>query len=144
MTPPSLNQVNLIVGDMAVSAAFYRLLDVDLPADAAVHAEAKFGDFSFELDDAQSAPWWHAGWRAAPGPRVVLTFRIDSRDEVDARYATITGAGHPGLQPPFDAFFGSRYAIVRDPDGNEVALMSAPEPSRREPGWPPAQESPAP
>ena len=26
-----------------------------------------------------------------------------------------------GLQPPFDAFWGARYAIVEDPDGNPVA-----------------------
>ena len=139
---PALNQVNLVVRDMAATAAFYRRLGIDLPEDAAVHAEATFGGVSFELDDAESAQWWHAGWRASPGPRVVLTFRVDSRDEVDALYGALTADGHPPVQPPFDAFFGSRYAIVADPDGNDVALMSAPEPDRRV--WPPAEPSPAP
>ena len=46
----------------------------------------------------------------------------------------------PG-QPPFDAFWGARYAIVADPDGNDVGLMSPIDESRRT--WPPA-ESPAP
>ena len=45
----------------------YRMLGADFPVDAAVHAEAKYEGLSLELDDAQSAPWWHAGWRAAPG-----------------------------------------------------------------------------
>ena len=140
---PSLNQVNPVVGDLRAAIAFYRLLGVDLAEDAVAHADARFGDgFSMDLDDADSAQWWHSGWRAQPGPRLVLTFRVDSRDEVDTFYATLTGAGHPGVQPPFDAFFGSRYAIVSDPDGNDVALMSAPEPDRK--FWPPSEAPPAP
>ena len=139
-----LDQINLVVGDMAATAAFYRLLGVELPEDAAVHAEAKFESLSFELDDPDSARWWHAGWRATPGPRVVLTFRTSSRDEVDEVYAALTTAGHPAVQPPFDAFFGSRYAIVSDPDGNDVALMSAPEEAYRLRTWPPPAESPSP
>ena len=144
MGQPQLNQVNLVVGDMAATASFSRMLGAAFPADAAVHADAKYDGLSLELDDAESVPWWHAGWRAAPGPRVVLTFRVDSREEVDARYAELTAAGHEAVQPPFDAFFGSRYAIVADPDGHDVALMSDPEPSRRHRGWPPPAESPAP
>ena len=139
---PVLNQVNLVVRDMAASAAFYRRLGVDLPADADVHVQVEFEGLSLELDDATSARWWHAGWRAEPGPRVVLTFRLESRAAVDATYADLTGVGHPAVQPPFDAFFGSRYAIVSAPDGNDVALMSAPEADRR--AWPPEGESPTP
>ena len=141
MARPVLNQLNLVVGDLAASAAFYRHLGVDLGADAAVHAEAKLGDLSLDFDDAASARWWHAAWRAMPGPRVVLTFRVEARDEVDALYAELTGAGYEGRQPPFDAFFGSRYAIVADPDGNDVAVMSPPDPAMRE--WPPTAESPS-
>ena len=139
---PSLQQVNLVVGDLSAALAFYRLLGVDLPKEARAHADVRFGDCSMDLDDAESAQWWHAGWRAHPGPRMVLTFRVESRDEVDATYATLTGAGYPAVQPPFDAFFGSRYAIVSDPDGNEVAMMSEPEPDRR--FWPPTEVSPTP
>ena len=36
----------------------------------------------------------------------------------------MTAAGHRGLQAPFDAFWGARYAIVEDPDGIAVGLMS--------------------
>ena len=139
---PTLNQVNLVVGDLSAALAFYRLLGVDLPESARAHADARFGDVSMDLDDADSAQWWHSGWRATPGPRVVITFRCDSREEVDALYARLTGAGHGAVQPPFDAFFGSRYAIVADPDGNDVALMSQPEPDRKY--WPAVDPPPAP
>jgi predicted enzyme related to lactoylglutathione lyase len=35
------------------------------------------------------------------------------------------------VSPPWDAFWGSRYAIVADPDGNHVGIMSPSEPKRR-------------
>ncbi len=74
--------------------------------------------FSLELDTGESASWWHAGWRADPGSvAVVVCFALESREAVDATYADLTGAGHVGRQPPFDAFWGARYAIVADPDG---------------------------
>ena len=47
----------------------------------------------------------------------------------------LTQAGHAGRQQPFDAFWGARYAIVDDPDGNGVGLMSPIEGDRTT--WPP-------
>jgi uncharacterized glyoxalase superfamily protein PhnB len=40
-------------------------------------------------------------------------------------------AGYRGLQLPFDAFWGARYAIVEDPDGIAIGLMSPIDPTRR-------------
>jgi uncharacterized glyoxalase superfamily protein PhnB len=44
---------------------------------------------------------------------------------VDARYAELTAAGYEGHLKPFDAFWGQRYAVVHDPDGNAVDLYAA-------------------
>lgn len=94
------------------------------------------GGFSLELDTDESAQLWHAAWRAGnAGTGIVLGFSLATREAVDQRYAELTSAGYPGRQPPFDAFWGARYAIVADPDGNEVALMSPINESRRT--WPP-------
>ena len=59
-----------------------------------------------------------------------------SRDEVDEIYAELVAASYPGRQPPYDAFWGSRYAIVEDPDRNPVGLMSPIDDERR--SWPPS------
>ncbi|MBO0776121.1 MAG: VOC family protein, partial [Actinobacteria bacterium] len=100
------------------------------------------GGFSLELDTPESARLWHAGWRAGPGSvSVVIGFALPTREAVDHRYAELTAAGYAGRQPPFDAFWGARYAIVADPDGHDIGLMSPIDESRR--SWPPAQ-SPAP
>ena len=56
---------------------------------------------------------------------------LASRDAVDTRYAELTGDGCVGRQPPYDAFWGARYAIVQDPDGRDVGLMSPIDPDRK-------------
>ncbi len=110
---------------------------------AAAHVQLRMpGGFSLELDTAESARLWHAGWRAdAAGVRVVIGFSLPAWEAVDERYAELTSAGYVVRQPPFDAFWGARWAIVADPDGNDIGLMSPVDESRRT--WPPEQ-SPVP
>jgi catechol 2,3-dioxygenase-like lactoylglutathione lyase family enzyme len=143
---PDLHMLNVVVGDMAASVDFYRRLGLAVPSGDDLpgpHVQLRMpGGFSLELDTRESARLWHAGWRADPASvGVVIGFALPSREDVDERYADLTAAGYAGRQPPFDAFWGARYAIVADPDGNDVGLMSPMDESRRT--WPP-EESPAP
>jgi catechol 2,3-dioxygenase-like lactoylglutathione lyase family enzyme len=143
---PDLHMLNLVVGDMPASLDFYRRLGIDVPdggVTTGVHVQLRMpGGFSLELDTAESARLWHAAWRTDPASvGVVIGFSLPTREVVDERYAELTSAGYLGRQPPFDAFWGARYAIVADPDGNDVGLMSPLDESRRT--WLP-QESPAP
>ncbi len=143
---PDLHMVNVIVADMPASLDFYRRLGIAVPAGedaAAAHVQLRMpGGLSLELDTAESARLWHAAWRADPaGVNVVIGFSLPAREAVDERYDELTSAGYAGRQPPFDAFWGARYAIVADPDGNDIGLMSPADETRRT--WPPA-ESPDP
>jgi uncharacterized glyoxalase superfamily protein PhnB len=138
--------LNVVVADMSASLDFYRRLGVAVPGGesaTSVHVQLRMpSGFSLELDAAESARLWHAAGRAdPPSVSVVIGFALPTREAVDERYAELTSAGYPGRQPPFDAFWGARYAIVADPDGNDVGLMSPLDESRRT--WPP-EESPAP
>jgi catechol 2,3-dioxygenase-like lactoylglutathione lyase family enzyme len=143
-SPPDLHMLNVIVGDMQASLEFYRRLGVTPRGQGppGAHVQIKMpGGFSLELDPAESARHWHAGWRADPASaRVVIGFALPSRAAVDERYAELTAAGYRGRQPPFDAHWGARYAIVADPDGNDVGLMSPADESRRT--RPPARPEP--
>src|SRR5438876_1061784 len=85
--------------------------------------------------------WENRGWPGGPG--VVLGFRLGSRSEVDDTYARLTAAGQRGQQPPYDAFWGARYAVVTDPDGNAVGLMSPSDPAMRTRAAPPAEAASA-
>ena len=42
-----------------------------------------------------------------------------------------TAAGYHRHQRPYDGFWGARYAIVDDPDGNAAGLMSPVEADRK-------------
>jgi catechol 2,3-dioxygenase-like lactoylglutathione lyase family enzyme len=140
---PVLNQLNLVVRDMEAAVRFYRRLGLAIP-DAAVwrtpsgghHVEIEMPNgMTLELDSIALAKRYNAGWReASDGCRQsVIGFALPSRDAVDARYGELTAAGYVGRQPPMDAFWGARYAIVEDPDGNHVGLMSPSDPARRGP-----------
>ena len=133
-----LSQVTLVVGSTAASADFYRRLGFAVPEDDLdVHVEIRqdAAPVSLELDAVESAGLWNASWRTGTGTNVIVGVSVPDRASVDRIYADLTGAGHPGVQPPFDAFWGGRYAIVADPDGNQVGLMSPNDEARA--SWPP-------
>ena len=130
-----LHMLNVVTADLEASLDFYRRLGVEVPEvrDDEVHVELdQPSGFSLEIDAHASARIWHAGFRAdAASVGMVLGFRLPSGEAVDERYAELTAAGHTGRQPPFDAFWGARYAIVADPDGNDVGLMGPMDDSMR-------------
>jgi uncharacterized glyoxalase superfamily protein PhnB len=130
---PTLGQLNIVSADPVASIVFYRRLGVEI-AEAAIwrtatgahHVNARSGEVDFELDSTAFAQLWNEGWRGRGDlkGRVVLGFRVVSREAVDEVYSDLTVAGHAGLQPPHDAFWGARYAVVEDLDGIAVGLMS--------------------
>lgn len=136
---PVPDQFNLVVSNMEATVAFYRRLGLTIPdtdpAFQAHHRSAQAeGGIDLDFDSTAFARHWDKGWRGGMG---ALGFKVDSREAVDQIYADLTAAGYRGQQSPFDAFWGARYAIVEDPDGNPVGIMSPIEPERRsEPGFP--------
>lgn len=124
---PRLDLIGLIVADMAASLAFYRRLGVDVPAEADTqpHAEAVLpGGLRLAWDTVATVRSFDPDWVPAAGTRISLAFDCGSPAAVDARYAELTEAGHRGHLKPWDAFWGQRYAVVHDPDGNAVDLFA--------------------
>lgn len=138
MTDPrvTLDLINIVVADMARAVDFYAMLGLEVPDTLPAWQEHHRavdspGGVDVELDSsAFTADYWNRGWPAGSGG-VIIGFRTRSRQEVDDLYEELTAAGHPGQQPPFDAFWGARYAIVEDPSGNAIGLMSPIDESRR-------------
>jgi uncharacterized glyoxalase superfamily protein PhnB len=90
---------------------------------------------AIEWDSREFVPQWDSGWSGQTGGTAVLGFSVPTREAVDEVYTALTAAGHTGHQQPYDAFWGSPYAIVDDPDRNSVGIMSPEEPERKI--WPP-------
>ena len=136
---PVLSQVNLVARDLAVSIAFHRLLGLTVeeaarPEWVRHHATAIMPNGSrIEFDSIEFARQWNPGFRQPSTGTMgaVLFFGVPSREQVDLVFRRMTAAGHASQQPPQDAFWGSRYAIVEDPDGHAVGIMSPVDPARR-------------
>jgi catechol 2,3-dioxygenase-like lactoylglutathione lyase family enzyme len=126
--PARFDLVGLIVDDMARSLAFYRKLGLDIPpdSDAEDHVEAKLpGGLRMAWDSAESVGSFDPSWTPPTGGhRIGLAFACDDPAEVDRVYAELVSAGYEGHLEPWDAFWGQRYATVRDPDGNGVDLFA--------------------
>jgi catechol 2,3-dioxygenase-like lactoylglutathione lyase family enzyme len=135
-----LDQLNLVSRDIDATIGFYRLLGVKLPkkavwrtANGAHHVSFPLANgLSLDFDSPALARAYNKGYRSsARGGNVVIGFSVKTRRSVDNTYAKLTKAGHRGLQPPWDAFWGSRYAIVADPNGNHIGIMSPVDPKKR-------------
>ena len=127
MTPrPDL--IGLVVSDMKASLAFYRALGLELPAEAddQPHVELALpGGLRLAWDRVETIRSFDPSWSPPTGShRVALAFACDSPAEVDETYNKLVAAGHEGHKAPWDAFWGQRYAIVHDPDGNAVDLFA--------------------
>jgi catechol 2,3-dioxygenase-like lactoylglutathione lyase family enzyme len=137
---PVPDKFNLVVSDMEATVAFYRQLGVTVPDSSPEfqphHRSAQLDDgIDLDFDSDEFARHWNRGWNGGMG---VLGFKVATRRQVDDIYADLIAAGHRGQQPPYDAFWGARYAVVEDPDGNAVGIMSPVDPGQRsDPGFPP-------
>ncbi|HEY3110324.1 MAG TPA: VOC family protein [Chloroflexota bacterium] len=127
-----LEVVEIVVRDMARSLAFYRRLGLELPpeADREPHVEATLpGGLRLAWDTVETIHSFDPEW-APPsgGHRMALAFRLDSPAEVDRAYDELISLGYEGHKRPWDAFWGMRYAVVHDPDGNAVDLFAPSRP----------------
>jgi catechol 2,3-dioxygenase-like lactoylglutathione lyase family enzyme len=137
VTPVHLDQLNLVVRDVAANRAFYSRLGLDFGEDNdpvwanhfAGSVQAEHAAIDLDLHSTSFVQKWDAGWPGGTG--VVIGFKVDSRQEVDDLVATLRAEGVPVQQEPFDAFWGARYAVVGDPDGNSVGIMSPIDPATR-------------
>ncbi len=135
MTPPQarFGGIDIVTKDMAASLDFYRAMGIDIPDDkiwsddgAPQHVDLKLraATSGFDIDSEELTVGYDPAWTRARWRRGVLIFRADSRDDVDALHDHLVSLGHPSHLAPLDAFWGARFAIVVDPDGNHVSLMS--------------------
>jgi uncharacterized glyoxalase superfamily protein PhnB len=130
MVQGRLDAVGIVVSDLRRAVAFYRLLGAPFLEGAEDsehgHAEARLeGGVRLLLDTEEGILSFDPGWRRASGsPSVSVAFRCDSPAAVNELYSRALGAGAKGHKEPWDAFWGQRYAQVRDPDGNGVDLYA--------------------
>lgn len=140
----SFNQLSIVASDPEATVAFYRLLGIDVED----HGDGEYVHLTIrgekpadvDIDNDALAAVYNDGARTGRSRRLIIGFGVETRERVDEVYAAVTAAGHEGRQAPWDAFWGARYAIVADPDGNDVGIMSPSDDTMR--SWPPTPSPP--
>jgi len=124
---PELNAIGIAVSDMAASIRFYRLLGLDVPEtpDEGHVDTFRPNGVRFMLDSEVVIHSFRPVWTRETGNQIALAFECASPAEVDDTYARVTAAGFSGEKEPWDAFWGQRYAQLRDPDGVPVDLYAS-------------------
>jgi uncharacterized glyoxalase superfamily protein PhnB len=128
MSLPQFDLIGIVVADMARSLSFYRHLGVDVPSDAdsQQHVEVALpGGIRLAWDRVEQVQSFDPGYRPSSDTSgIALAFRLDTATDVDATYEKLVGTGCQGHKAPWDAFWGQRYAVLHDPDGNSVDLFA--------------------
>ena len=124
---PRLNAIGVVVSDMARSIAFYRLLGLDVPdTPGEGHVDTFLPNgVRFMLDSEEVVRSFRPDWTRETGNQIALALECDGAAEVDEAYRRAVEAGFHGEKEPWDAFWGQRYAQLRDPDGVGVDLYAA-------------------
>lgn len=123
-----LDLIGLVVKDMAASLKFYRLLGMDIPAemDNEGHVEVTLpGGLRLAWDSLDVILSFNDEWEEPVGHRMGIAFLCDSPAEVDKLYNDVVAAGYQSHKSPWDAFWGQRYAQVKDPDDNIIDLFAS-------------------
>jgi catechol 2,3-dioxygenase-like lactoylglutathione lyase family enzyme len=126
---PRLDVIGVVVADLQRAADFYKRLGVSFPEEIDPmghgHVEAPLpGGLRFTLDAESSVRSFNPEWSPPEGGyRVNVAFLCESPGDVDRIYLELAEIGD-GYKEPWDAFWGQRYAQVKDPDGNVVDLFA--------------------
>jgi len=126
MPAPTIRGIYVFVDALPKTIAFYELLGFALERVSADLARTQAADgLLLEFGTAALTTSYDPAW-VRPGSRAKATIALElgSRAEVDAMFARVVAAGHSGHLAPCDPPWGSRFAIVEDPDGNFIGLHS--------------------
>jgi uncharacterized glyoxalase superfamily protein PhnB len=123
---PQLNAIGVVAVDMGESIRFYRLLGLDVPETPAEGHVDTFlpNGVRFMLDSEETMRSFIDDWQREQGNLISLNFECASPAEVDEVYARVTEAGFHGEKEPWDAFWGQRFALLKDPSGVDVSLYA--------------------
>lgn len=124
---PRIDAIGVVARDIPQTVAFYRLLGFQFPetGDSDDHIEAITPPGAPRLMiDSHALILKLNGVEPRPATHSAFGLVCDSPAQVDALVQAVSDAGHAVPVPPWDAFWGQRYATVCDPDGTRIDLFA--------------------
>jgi uncharacterized glyoxalase superfamily protein PhnB len=128
MTNPRLAVISIVTDDMPAAIAFYESCGLQLSGGGPTEPHSEFGGAGIKvmLDTREVVTAIDPHWKPPSGGHAMaLAFDCGTPDDVDATFDRMVAAGAGIAKKPWDAFWGQRYAVITDPDGNPVDLFAA-------------------
>ncbi|WP_345437268.1 VOC family protein [Actinoallomurus vinaceus] len=128
MTNPRLAVISIITNDMPAAVAFYESVGLRLSGGGPAEPHSEFGGAGIKvmLDTREVMLAIDPHWEPPSGGHAMaLAFDCETPEDVDATFDRMVAAGAGISKKPWDAFWGQRYAVITDPDGNPVDLFAA-------------------
>lgn len=124
---PTFDMLGLVTTNMVEAIRFYNILGwpLQLPDDEGPYTEVTLeSGLRISLNKVEMIKEIDSEWVEPVGQRMGIAFLCKSPAAVDATYSEVISSGFEGHKAPWDAFWGQRYAQVKDPDGNIVDLFA--------------------
>ena len=124
-----LDLIGIVTQDMAKSLAFYRHI-FSLPDGLDSDSLDNEGHVEVTLENGLRFAWDTVAVMQSFEPHYTFTpkqvgaFLCDNAADVDTKYHDLISKGGKSSKEPWDAFWGQRYALVADPDGNVLDLFA--------------------
>jgi uncharacterized glyoxalase superfamily protein PhnB len=122
-----MNAIGIVTADMKRSLDFYRSAGVAVPEfdPNEDHAQCDLGNgVNLMWDTVALVLQLTPNYKHGSGASIGMCFECSGPAEVDQVYKRVVDAGFESEREPWDAFWGQRYAIVKDPDGNAVSFYA--------------------
>lgn len=120
-----LDMVGLVVEDMAKAVTFYETLGFTVSEErGADYLELINEGVRLSLNSREMVASIYGFFPEKNGDTIELAFLCHSPAEVDQKVAVIQAAGYEVFKAPWDAFWGQRYSIIKDVDGNLLSLFA--------------------
>jgi uncharacterized glyoxalase superfamily protein PhnB len=122
-----LDAIGIISSDMKKTTSFFSLLGVEFKEIGVGHDHLEATTQSglrLMLDSETLIKEINPSWTKSPSSGIVLCFKQNSPDDVNKLFAKLTESGFESIKDPWDAFWGQRYASVKDHDGYQVDIFA--------------------
>jgi catechol 2,3-dioxygenase-like lactoylglutathione lyase family enzyme len=119
-----LDMIGIVTQDMARSLAFYRnIFTIPEGLDSEGHVEIRLEHgLRFAWDTVAVMQSFEPNYTFTP--KQVGAFLCHDAADVDKTFHDLLAKGGTSAKEPWDAFWGQRYALVADPDGNVLDLFA--------------------
>lgn len=121
----NLDAVGVISRDLQKTIGFYEKLGLSFKEIGPGHWESETQNGArLMIDSIELMKEINPDFVEPQGSGVVMCFKKEQASQVDQVFSALCGAGGESVKEPWDAFWGQRYASVKDPDGYQVDLFA--------------------